>query len=144
MQVMIGMKYVCGHNPRAVGQIIALYLLPVFRSSAQCLPPYLIPLPSLTIFFRHKSNMPWIAIRLLRVILPNVFTLPRYDIHTWQGIAYWVVLSFIFFSFLQIWMNYVSCAGHERTLFECYNYWDYQSYYARDANVICYNNGEYI
>ena len=41
-------------------------------------------------------------------------------------------------------MNYVLCAGHERTLFECYNYWDYQSYYARDANVICYNNGEYI
>ena len=37
MQVMIGMKYVCGHNPRAVSQIVALYVLPAFRISSACL-----------------------------------------------------------------------------------------------------------
>ncbi|KAK7116610.1 hypothetical protein V1264_002264 [Littorina saxatilis] len=40
----------------------------------------------------------------------------------------------------KMWMYYVNCYGHERTLFECYNYWNYQSFWSSDANVICYNN----
>ena len=41
MQVMIGMKYVYGHDPRAVSQIIALYVLPAFRSSAWLMSAFL-------------------------------------------------------------------------------------------------------
>nr|KAG5697333.1 hypothetical protein BaRGS_004059 [Batillaria attramentaria] len=43
---------------------------------------------------------------------------------------------------VMIWMYYVLCGGKERTLFECYNYWNYRLSYARDANVICYNTRE--
>ncbi|XP_076465930.1 scavenger receptor cysteine-rich domain-containing protein DMBT1-like [Babylonia areolata] len=37
----------------------------------------------------------------------------------------------------KIWLNYVRCRGYERTLFECFNYFDYQNFYASDANVVC-------